>query len=71
MHALKQEKEERSKDREIRQRDEDDLGHMASSGSINPKNERRSRYNSVQNCSSGALTFGVGPTAVVHDAMDK
>jgi hypothetical protein len=37
MHALKQEKEERSKDREIRQRDENDLGHMASSGSINPK----------------------------------
>jgi hypothetical protein len=37
MHALKQEKEERSKDREIRQRDEDNLGHMASSESIKPK----------------------------------
>jgi hypothetical protein len=40
MHALKQEKEERSKDREIRQRDKDDLGHMASSESINPKTPR-------------------------------
>jgi hypothetical protein len=38
MHALKQEKRERSKDREIPQRDEDDLSHMASNGSINPKN---------------------------------
>jgi hypothetical protein len=28
MHALKQEKEERSKDREIRQRDEDNLAAL-------------------------------------------
>jgi hypothetical protein len=70
MHALKQEKEERSKDREIRQRDENDLGHMASSGSTE-KLAQKPLPILFKIAHSGGPTLGVGPTGVVHDAMDK